>query len=649
MFENAIRNFEPRPRTKGLHWSRDNVQGEDGRPYDHLAYPHIGAPGGPWDAFDDPRIKTIWLQWASRCGKTFFGLCCLLLSAAINPCPMMFASAVEKLAIEVTSRLYKMCERIASVACQLRPHKFRRQDRVDFDFCRCFVSWSRSVSTLADKDVRLGLANEIDKWEHQTTSKEADPLKLFDDRFKNFPSHKKIKDSTPTIKGRSRVERGRLQSTNCLYHVPCPHCGEYQTLKMDRLKWDKNEAGKSTTELARTTARYECEACAAAMLDHHRTGMMRNGVWCPEGCTVDAAKAREAVALHRAWASGAGDCYEWAGWSKATWVVGHPARDGTDAGYQLSSLYALTLGWGDIAAEFVGCKDKPQDLRNFINQWLAETWEIISRKQTWEQLGERMIDRDLPRGIVPDWASLITVGADRQLEHFVYVVEAWGPGRSNATIHYGDADDLESIRDEVLIRKWKYADGGTLPVAFTLADSGFRPEGIYDFCRDCQRMGVNVGPCKGSSVALNADYRIATLGKDTSAPGQRLVHVDTIRTQGWIDKQLHSLKRGDVGAATLFNAPMAEHQDFLEQLLNEAAVIAHDAHNNDRENWERIDTGVPNDFRDCRRYAYAAMLIATRGKPIAGRVRPKRERREAVGQANGVQFLDRPGGWIPGR
>ena len=73
MFDRAIAQFRPRPRSRQLDWCKANVQTDLGRPYDHSAYPHIGAPGGPADAFDCPQYLTIWLQWASRLGKTFYG------------------------------------------------------------------------------------------------------------------------------------------------------------------------------------------------------------------------------------------------------------------------------------------------------------------------------------------------------------------------------------------------------------------------------------------------------------------------------------------------------------------------------------------------------------------------------------------------
>lgn len=611
LLSKPISAFAPRARTRLLDWCIENVQTHDGRPYDHFAYPHLGAPGGPCDSFDDPQVRDIWLQFASRLGKTFFGNASLLFSVANRPAPMMFASAQEKLAVEVVSRVYGMLARCKVLKDQMRPENRRTQDRIDLDECRIWVGWSRSTATLADKAVKVGQANEIDKWERQSTSKEADPLKLFDDRFKEYPAHKKIKESTPSVKGKSRVERGRLQSSNCRFEVPCPHCSEYQPLKMEQIHWEKNEAGKSDKDLARKTAHYVCCHCRGRIEDHHRPKMMRRGVWCPEGCTVDSAAAKQE----------ADNRSEWRGWRSAPWIVGVPIRDGRDAGYQLSSLYALSLGWGDIAAEFVACKDKPQDLRNFINQWLGETWEVVHQKQTWQQLGERII-KGPRRFVLPNWASLVTVGIDAQEEgqRLPWSVVAWGPGRSHAVIAYGEAGSFEEVERELIAKSFDFEDGkGGLRPVTSLIDSGNRPLGIYEWCRSCAAKGLVVMPCKGSSTAMESDYSISLLGPNTAMPGMRLVRVDTIRSQSWIDRVLHSLRPDDVGSGMLHAGSTAVHQDFLEQVLNDAAVLDLDKSNNEREKWERIDSNVPNDFRDAWRYAYVAMLIATRGRSIMPR------------------------------
>ncbi len=610
-----------------LDWCRENVYTADGNPYDHSFYPHIGAPGGPMDAFDYPQYLTIWLQWASQIGKTFFGQCAVMKTAACDPCPMLFSSADQKLSVEVTDRTYRMLDRCKPLREQLRPPHRRKQNLVDLMDCRMFIAWARSVSTLADKSVQVGHANEIDKWEHQKTSKEADPLELFADRFKKYQSrHKRICESTPARKSTSRVERGRLASTNCQFYVPCPHCGRYQTLVKGGehdafgIKWERNSAGKSDKDMARKTARYVCRHCAKDILDQHRGSMMRAGVWVPEGCQPIDDKARQAAERSRQF-----DAQPFRGWKLADWIEGEPARDGRDYGCQLSSIYSLNCSWGDIASKFIETNGRPHELRNFINQWLGETWEAATRQATWEQIGEKLIDRSLPRFVCPSWSSLLTLAIDRQSaggDRFPWILTAWGPERRCAVIAYGEVESLAEIETHLFGRDYEHADSGErLKIAATLIDSGHRPQGVYEFCRDCfSKKQLQVWPCKGSNRSLDSEYKKGTLGPNTSMPGMLLFEVDTIRSQLWLDNALHSLAPTDPGGVCVHQGSLSEHQDFLEQILNDAAVQELDARNNSTESWERINENVPNDFRDAWRYAYVAMILATRNAPIPARV-----------------------------
>lgn len=659
--DSCMKYLAPRQWYTTLEWCREHARNIDGRPYSHNLFPHLGAPGGPADAMDDNKVRKIWLQFASRLGKTYFGQCCAMKKADCNPGPMMMASSVEKTAVEVTERTYKIIEHSPRVAWQLRPAHRRKQACIDFDACQCVVAWSRSVSTLADKEVEFGHANEIDKWEHPSTSKEADPLKLFTDRFKNRPHHKIIIESTPSVKSNSRVESGRLGSTNCFYWVPCPHCSRYQTLEMGtkdqpQLKWDHLPNGRSDKDLARKTAYYSCKHCEGKIEDHHRAGMMRYGVWCPEGCTVNdvkayaAAKQRYESTLPPGTLDSPPEKYEWSGWSNCNYIVGIPLRDGADAGYKLSSLYALSLSWGDIAAEFVGCQSKPQELRNFINQWLADTWEHVRRQTTWEELGVRLIDHDLQRDFIPQWASLLTCGIDRQEadgSRFPWLVAAWGHDELCHILAYGESESFDQLLNDVLKRSWpRVNESLSARITFGLMDAGYRPDGVYEFCRRCHGEKISLWPSKGSSSALESDYRQSVLGENTSMPGMMLFLADTIRSQLWIDNLLDpNLERKlSLHAGSLF-----DHQDFLEQVVNDAVVDKLDASNNLRQSWERVDTRVPNDFRDTLRYAWIARQIATKGKPLAPRglnapvVQEKKKNAvvsAGVGREDGRPWLD---------
>jgi hypothetical protein len=113
-------------------------------------------------------------------------------------------------------------------------------------------------------------------------------------------------------------------------------------------------------------------------------------------------------------------------------------------------------------------------------------------------------------------------------------------------------------------------------------------------------------------------------------PGMMLFSVDTIRTQAWMDHVLHDLHPCDPGGMSLHTGKLYEHQDYLEQLLNEAVATRLDSTNHERDVYERIDTNVPNDYRDCHRYAYAAMVIATRNRPVRPRSGERPKKRHAV-------------------
>lgn len=604
--------FAPRERIRHLTWSRLHVRNTDGRPYSHDFYPHLGNPGGPFDALDDYHVRRLWLQFGSRLGKTFGGQCATLKKADNNPGQMMFASAVEKIAMEVVERTYKMCDASPRMQGQLRSASRRRGRCIDFRACQCFVAWSRSPSTLADKEISFGHANEVDKWEHSTTSKEADPLKLFLDRFKNQPNHKAIIEGTPTIKGKSRIERGLLSSTNCRYYVPCTKCRRYQKLNLPQLKWDKQSNGRSDKELTRSTSYYECVYCQCKLTDNDRVIMMRRGVWIPEGCGCDDAAAWE---IAHTWHEREFGC--WRGWSHAEWITGKPLRNSPDAGYQLSSMYAIALTFGDYAAEYVASHGRPQDFRNFINQWEGETWELIKKQTTWEKLAAR-IASEVPSCVCPEWASMITMGIDRQEDRFPWCIDAWGPDGQTSTIAYGNAQSFEEL-SKIMGTSYRHADGSeSLQVSFALFDSGYLPLGVYEFCREQAAAGKNALPSKGSNRSLDADFKVNRLGDNTAMPGSFIVHVDTMRTQLWIQSQLD----GDSNYA-IYAARPEEHQDFLEQLLNDSPVEDFDTHGNVVQRWERVNRNIPNDFRDCRRYAFVAMLLKTRCGKVPPRSRAK--------------------------
>jgi phage terminase large subunit GpA-like protein len=647
--------FTPRPHTRHLIWCMRNSRDKDGRPYSHEDYSHHGNPGGPLDAMDDPSVRRVVLQWGTRLGKTHIGQCCAQKKADEEPGDMMFVSSVEKLAKECIERTEKMCRHSPVMRQKLLPENEQRDDLLRFTDCVMFVGWSQSVSTIADKECEFGHAGEVSKWIQKGVkskkAEEADPLNLFLDRFKNRPHHKVILEGSPTNKGTCRIEARRLRSTNCRFEVPCPHCSRYQVLEFDQIKWSKLANGRSDTELARKTAYYECRHCKKQILDYHRPIMFRAGVWCPEGCRVKDRQAKKVIeAFYRSLEQAAGGdgqtlkpAYEWKGWKKASWIEGEPARDGPDAGYHLSSLYALSLTWGDIAAEFLSCLGKAQSLRNFKTGWLANTWSLEQRETTAEQLGKRLISDRWRHLEVPADCVLITAAADKQLDHYKYVIEAWATGQRPHVIDYGRADAKEDVIG-AFNRSFRRGDGQQLRIRLALVDRGFRPKEVEDLCRLLIKAGVPTIQCHGSTTSLKTSFRKKRMGDDTATPGALAVEVDTQTTQDWIEQQLYDIDRGADGSLSIYQAAFEHHEEFLEELLNQRPELSSGG---DRESWNKKDPSIGDDFRDGVRYNGAAYLVLTKGKDLPPPKAPdSSSRRPFPGKRKATSPIERPGGWL---
>ena len=636
MFAKAMGNFAPRPRWRSLSWARRFVRFENGVSFEAEKFPYLAAPGGPFDALDDPDVRRIWLQFGIRMGKTLFGQLTLQYYADVAPYNMLFASTTEQLAKQVAGRTERMAEQCPRLGRQLPHPKFRKQTEIQFDHCRIYVGWFLSASTLADKDILVGHANEVDKIKQFSTDSEGDPLDRFLDRASNKPNHKYVIESTPERRDHSRVEAGRLNSTNCHLHVPCPHCNRYQTLQLGDgtqpggLKWDKTKDDEHDAELARRTARYICAHCNKEIHDQHRGPMIRLGVWAPEGCGINHAEALKAA---RRWVprlkgtdgAAVDDHIPWQGWSQAKWVTGKPLRDGVDAGYQCSRLYDLSLTWGDIAARYIAVKGNKKKLQQFLNEWMAETWVDVHIRHTWEDLGRRL-RLEYSRGTVPADAWFLTAGVDVQEDRCYWIVRAWGAYCTSWLVDWGICrkvfdgqglsplnSDLNQLDDLVVNRGFpvngKTKDGyDKLWCAKICVDTGFRIRDVHQFLRD--RPGDRLRAVAGDQNVRSGYFRLSVLEKDsrTGKPyegglAQWQLNVDAFKEE---TRDRFSIPVGEPGAFYFPREVLAEGQDYLKQICNEAPM-------GEKRVWQMIKPSWGNHHWDDEIYARAGAEFITEG------------------------------------
>jgi phage terminase large subunit GpA-like protein len=307
---------------------------------------------------------------------------------------------------------------------------------------------ANSAADLRSMSARFVGEDEIDGYP-PTLENEGDPVVLAERATRSYGAQAKvILWSTPTIAGRSRIEAEYLKSDQRRYFVPCPSCGEMQLLY-----WQDEKTGKRGIHWEGTgldlQVWYECVRCAARITEGQKAWMLENGEW--------RAKRPELSELVR--------------------------------GYWISALYAPSSGysWAKAVDDFLRQKDDPEQLRQWVNLTLAETWQEKGDAPPWEDLFARA--EDYPRGVVPAGGYVLVAGADVQRNRIEVEVVAWGPRMESWSVDYviinGDTAGEEpwAQLDEVLARQYPRAEGGSMPIRLACIDSGFAAQTVYHYCR----------------------------------------------------------------------------------------------------------------------------------------------------------------------
>lgn len=626
-------HFAPRPKVDTWTWLCEHVRQPNGRPFDGDSYPW---GRGFCQAFDDPRIRELVAQWASRLGKTFICQGCAIKTWACNPMPSMFSSSTQSLAEAIVrDKFYKMLEQCEPLAAQLKAPSRRSNHRIELRDCLCRIAWSGSYTSLADFAAWLVHGNEIDK--HSTdASDEGDPVELLVERTKEFPDHKILLEGTPARKGKSRVEARRLVGSDSRYHVYCVHChkaqvlhrGDAKSLRAGGLVFDGMDAERPDPDVAARTARYVCEHCARDIHDEHRARLMRSGLWVPAGC----------------WADAGGK------------IRGTPKRDNGIFSTQLSSLYSLQLRWGDYAKKWANAIRRPALKQNFINSWDGETYEESPSLTPPDQLGARLTTKDSqPMGTVPDGVAFLTVGIDKQKDHVVYQVWGWGPDEQGKLVDYGERDSEEDVFEHVIATGFRARRlDHTFRPALTFIDSGYRAKDVYAFVKRRNSPQTPILPIKGVDHLKGLPYKRVTLTArknrkaSAAAAGESVVLVSNDFWQPALQRALETLKPGQPGSIEL---PLEGRDDIdlAEQLLNECESEQRNSRGYSCMIWTLRDEHVPNDHRDAFKMARCAaeyflrrnwrkipaMLAALELPPAAQKAPPRPEREPFVRRPKG--------------
>ncbi len=539
---------------------------------------------GVMDAFTDPRVERVTAMVCTQVLKTESLNNVVGFHIAQDPAPILALQPTIAMA-EAWSK-----DRLAPMlrdtpALKGRVGDPRAKDSENTILHKTFagghitIAGANSPASLASRPIRIVLCDEVDRYP-PSAGTEGDPVSLAVERTSTFWNRKIGLFSTPTVKGKSRIEASFLESDQRRFFVPCAHCGEARPLKWAQVRWQEGKP---------ETAAYYCECCGSAWSEGQRLRAIRRGRWRQ---TAEFICCGDKQTPSKWDADGRSLCR----------VCARPSPFGGHAGFHLNKLASPWTTIPKIVAQFLEAKNFPDRLKVWVNTTLAETWEDAGESVEAGGLFERREDYEaepLPPGVL-----LVTAGVDIQDDRAE--IEYLGHGLEEETWSldylrlYGDPTSRQfwEAIDEALARRFTHPSGRSLAIEAACVDSGgHHTQAVYDFCRP--RAGRRVWAIKGAAGA-----RPIWPEKATKNAAKRvnvfILGVDTAKDL--IYKRLTIAEPGP----GYCHFPKRYGESYFDGLTAEKAVTKY-RNGFPYRVWEK-PAGGRNEPLDCRVYALAARL-----------------------------------------
>jgi phage terminase large subunit GpA-like protein len=434
----------------------------------------------------------------------------------------------------------------------------------DFPGGSLIITGANSAVGLRSAPCKIIFLDEVDGYPGDVDD-EGDPISLAKARARTFARKKIFLASTPTVEATSKIARAYGSSDQRRYHVPCPHCGGFQTLEFDRLVYEgKNPKVASIT----------CIHCGVLMEEKYKTWMLENGKW----------------------------------------VAKFP-NEGRPAGFHLSSLYSPAgwYSWAEIAKDWEAAKKDPAKLRGFVNTVMGETWKEKGEAPEYERLFERREHYKI--GTVPRRAIFLTAAVDVQKDRLEVEVVGWGRDRESWSVDYrvymGDTTqgDVWANIDRMLEEEFPREGGGYVGLSGLGVDTGYNTQSVYLWCRKHAR-NRKVFPLKGraslTTIISRPKYVDVTRSGRTIKKGLQLWTVGTDLTKTEIYNCLRLDAPKDDGPKEGYcHFPQYDEEFFKMLTAEEMVVKKHKGYN--RTEWQKIRER--NESLDIRVYNRAVTAI----------------------------------------
>jgi phage terminase large subunit GpA-like protein len=418
-----------------------------------------------------------------------------------------------------------------------------------------FMGAGGGDKTRAGYTARVVVMTEVDGYDTASEiSREADKVTQMEARQMAFGSRKATyMECTASIE-EGRIWREYQTGSHAVIEIQCPLCHEWVTPEREHFKGWEDATSESA---ARKNGCFHCPTCSQPWTEEARRNANKN-------CRTSS------------------------------------KNDSSTFSFRWSAVNNLFLPQSDIAfKEWQSARNT--DRENAEKEMCQFYWAIPYRPTPPDdyisvETLEESIHTPLRRGIAPDWAECITIGADVHKFIIYWVAVAWRSDTTGHIIDYGTTDCMTQdhgeergieigldTMHEFFRGGWLTPDGDTKHKTLGCVDCGYRQDVVVNWCRRTKQYFPSLGQGASNRRWGSTSRRYAPT-KNSLEIGEQwhIIRVPSgnVILQHNVDygktaiHQKLQLPQGQPGSLTLFDVPThKEHLKFLKHLVGEQLVL----------------------------------------------------------------------------
>jgi phage terminase large subunit GpA-like protein len=554
----------------------------------------------------------------------------------LRPGPMLFVQATLKAAWDwAAEKFWPMVDATPRLS-PARGGSIKEQGLADGDgstkhkirFSRSsgyvLLAGANSAAGLRQRTVRYAIEDDLDQFPDDLDG-QGSPEEMVSQRLKVWRRQglsKRLKISTPTIKGASKIEAAHNDSDRRRFHLKCPGCNGRFFPEWTDINWPDGKPEEA----------YLMPPCCPGLVVEHwqKSALKLKDGWLSEEIDGNRPPRHMTEAEFQAWRAKM------------------PAS--RKRSFHLTGIISTFQTWADMATSFVAAQGDVNKLKTWTNLVFGWVFELNREVPDYEKLKE-LREQDWGTAHIPPGAIVTTLGADVQGDGIFAEKLGWGPHGETWQLHarfFPGATDIKGEGawrdlDEYSRRGVVFPGGKTFPIDQECVDAGYHTEAAQAYCSKRPRRLAVFGrdgwsrPILGRGEALRYEKQGRRAGQATKRAEEKAFIVGTFGAKaswyGYLRATLAYAKaRREEGEGTgkpfgLCHFSKDTPEDWFEQATAEA-IVAKVPKNGGfpKRVWEPL-AGRENHYLDCRIYNLAAaekLLLDTLGAAEWARLRAER-------------------------